>query len=234
MKSKVTTYLLYAIGEITLVVVGILIAVQIDDWNKQRERLQLEITTLKQIKSNLQMTVISLNKCIEDYREEGQLIKEGLHYIKKYQNLPDSMHKNLIYVLFFPTPKLNTSAYENLKNIGTDLIRNDTLRSKIIRIHEDDFYYLINELDQAQRNLKTTITPMLTKYIRIDATNRENRDFPEVSITNMDDLTKDEAFINTLYYCQSYEKLGFHDTSSIRNHVEELIAEIDKELERLK
>jgi len=37
MNNKITTYLLYAIGEIFLVVIGILIAVQIDDWNKRRE-----------------------------------------------------------------------------------------------------------------------------------------------------------------------------------------------------
>ncbi|NQZ77011.1 MAG: hypothetical protein HRT61_13050 [Ekhidna sp.] len=36
-ENKVTTYLLYAIGEIVLVVVGILIAVSIDDWNNERQ-----------------------------------------------------------------------------------------------------------------------------------------------------------------------------------------------------
>ena len=49
-ENKVTTYLLYAIGEIFLVVVGILIAVQIDNWNeaqKEKESLNEYLIALK-------------------------------------------------------------------------------------------------------------------------------------------------------------------------------------------
>ena len=62
-ENKFTTYLLYAIGEIILVVVGILIAVQIDEWNKGREaknitnsylvNLETEIETNKEILSDI-------------------------------------------------------------------------------------------------------------------------------------------------------------------------------------
>lgn len=37
MNNKFTTYLLYAVGEVFLVVIGILIAVSIDDWNQKKE-----------------------------------------------------------------------------------------------------------------------------------------------------------------------------------------------------
>ena len=48
--NKVATYLLYAIGEIFLVVIGILIAVQIDNWNeaqKEKENLKEYLVALK-------------------------------------------------------------------------------------------------------------------------------------------------------------------------------------------
>ncbi len=51
MNNKFTTYLLYAIGEIFLVVIGILIAVSIDDWNtesKQRSSLNEYLVTLEE------------------------------------------------------------------------------------------------------------------------------------------------------------------------------------------
>ncbi len=35
-ENKVTKYFLYAIGEIVLVVIGILIALQINNWNVQK------------------------------------------------------------------------------------------------------------------------------------------------------------------------------------------------------
>ena len=46
MKNKFTTYLFYAIGEITLVVFGILIAVQIDTWNKSKNDRKKELSYL--------------------------------------------------------------------------------------------------------------------------------------------------------------------------------------------
>lgn len=57
--NKVTTYLLYAIGEIVLVVVGILIAVQIDDWNEQNKLHEEEQKILnnlsKEVSYNIQV-----------------------------------------------------------------------------------------------------------------------------------------------------------------------------------
>ena len=35
-ENKFSKYLLYAIGEILLVVIGILIALQVDSWNEER------------------------------------------------------------------------------------------------------------------------------------------------------------------------------------------------------
>ena len=41
-EDKVGKYMKYAIGEIVLVVIGILIALQINNWNKERIRRQLK------------------------------------------------------------------------------------------------------------------------------------------------------------------------------------------------
>ena len=45
-------YLLYAIGEIALVVIGILIALQINNWNEDRKEQDLEIEYLNGIKQD--------------------------------------------------------------------------------------------------------------------------------------------------------------------------------------
>ena len=41
-ENKASTYLLYALGEVFLVVIGILIAVQIDNWNEARKESNQE------------------------------------------------------------------------------------------------------------------------------------------------------------------------------------------------
>ncbi len=43
MENKTTKYLLYAFGEILLVVIGILIALQVNNWNEGRKQRQVEL-----------------------------------------------------------------------------------------------------------------------------------------------------------------------------------------------
>ena len=53
-ENKISTYILYAIGEITLVVIGILIAVQIDDWSQNQTDRKLEQAYVQNLKEDLQ------------------------------------------------------------------------------------------------------------------------------------------------------------------------------------
>jgi len=52
-ENKVSIYLIYAIGEVVLVVFGILIALQINNWNESKILTKKEIANLKEIKKNL-------------------------------------------------------------------------------------------------------------------------------------------------------------------------------------
>ena len=49
-KNRMRKYLIYAIGEIVLVVIGILIALQINSWNQDYQRSKLEQVLLAQVK----------------------------------------------------------------------------------------------------------------------------------------------------------------------------------------
>src|SRR5210317_2049235 len=53
-ENKVTPYLLYAIGEIVLVVIGILIALQINNWNENRKSKILERKMLFELAKSLE------------------------------------------------------------------------------------------------------------------------------------------------------------------------------------
>jgi len=49
-ENKFSKYLLYAIGEIILVVIGILIALSINNWNQNSTRNKLELEALKNLR----------------------------------------------------------------------------------------------------------------------------------------------------------------------------------------
>ncbi len=79
MENKTSKYFKYAIGEIILVVIGILIALQINNWNEEHKINKIRTQKLSQIESDLRADVVSL--------EEGILIKEKeMATLKNYRD----------------------------------------------------------------------------------------------------------------------------------------------------
>ncbi|MGZ0016358.1 DUF6090 family protein [Yeosuana sp. AK3] len=100
-QGKTSNYLKYAIGEIVLVVVGILIALQINNWNEDRkgklqmlvnissikEDIQTEISDFQRIKSVLQNQIESGGHIIPIMESETRFIKDSLQFILAFQSL---------------------------------------------------------------------------------------------------------------------------------------------------
>ena len=68
-ENKFSKYLLYAIGEILLVVIGILIALQINNWNEQKKLDIVERKTLINLKNEFEANLRHL-KNIKNVRED--------------------------------------------------------------------------------------------------------------------------------------------------------------------
>jgi hypothetical protein len=82
-ENKLGKYLTYAIGEILLVVIGILIALQINNWNENRKLQSTKQIYLKQLladfetdKDYAKSTIISLDSSIAKYNNYNKIFKE--------------------------------------------------------------------------------------------------------------------------------------------------------------
>jgi len=132
-------YARYAIGEIVLVVVGILIALSINNWNENQKENQLEREFLIRLRTDLisDSTYYSKrNRDAENYiRANRDFIKELYNEQHNYADV-----KNLFVTLSLLSEPLTSqqSTYKELINDGKlNLIRNVELKSSLINYYRD-------------------------------------------------------------------------------------------------
>ena len=135
MKNQTGKYLKYAIGEIILVVIGILIALSINNWNESRKELKAEKATINNLKLEFQKNTIELDDNIEttqDIINAGQVLLANIGPNYEYGTL-----KN-VDSLISMTPRMSIwdpSLYtlSDIKNSGKlSNLSNEELKLELI------------------------------------------------------------------------------------------------------
>ena len=93
-------YLRYAIGEIVLVVIGILIALQINNWNEDRKTQQRLTAFLTEIQSDLSNDIIKANSIIDEYIANDSILRQ-IRYNKIINTLENHTELRVHYIKFF-------------------------------------------------------------------------------------------------------------------------------------
>ena len=139
-------YLFYAIGEILLVVIGILIALQINNWNLERIERKNEEKILQDLKVEFQENLIDAKRVYKGNEQIYNAISQ-IQVNTLNENYNQKVLDSLIYHVFdwFDyTPKPGAS--DNLINAGNlNLIRNEQLRNLLTlwpgivdELHDDE------------------------------------------------------------------------------------------------
>ena len=137
MENKTSKYFKYAIGEIILVVIGILIALSINNWNENKKAKEKEVKLLIELKDDLQETKTDLITDIE----KAQNIMATTNTIYKAiiedqisEITPFKLSTNYLLDTAKLFPKL--SAYEAIQSEGITIITNDNLRKRITNFYQ--------------------------------------------------------------------------------------------------
>lgn len=173
-ENKFGKYLLYAIGEIILVVIGILIALSINNWNEEGENRIKENGILKElnkdfasnkkqfdtIKSNYILALESIEKIISFYPYEKNRIPIDSFY--KYR------HKAFKTYTFNPS---NGTVESIISSSTFEIIQNDTLRNYLLS-WKDILSDYNEEVDGAYSFLENEILHF--EYTYFDKFNEQN------------------------------------------------------------
>ena len=151
-ENNFQSYLRYAIGEVVLVVVGILIALSINNWNDHRKDVVKEKELLLSLRSNLMINTDILKTDMKQYQSYSNDCDSILKAIK-FKNLEmDSLPYYFHYARLPFNIKLSYAGYESLKSIGFDIIYNNTLRNEIINLFEFTYSETTDKLNTAFSN----------------------------------------------------------------------------------
>lgn len=92
-EGKTKRYFQYAIGEIVLVVIGILIALQINNWNEQRKKINLSDQALLELQDEVQTTMKLINKKNKVNIMASNIMKKYLEdgYVNATESVKDTV-----------------------------------------------------------------------------------------------------------------------------------------------
>ena len=188
-ENKFSKYLIYAIGEIILVVIGILIALQINNQNEFRKDRGKEQIFLNKLKSNLDTDKVTYHSIIKKHDEFGKSIDTLTKILQnKISVNPEIFNKNVGAVYEMSQFTVTKTAFDNLLGSGNlDIISNDSLAEKILL-----YYREVEKLDKGIDNVffvqsMDNITPYMLA-------NFDSRDFE----TSYDKLKEDSFFYNSI------------------------------------
>jgi hypothetical protein len=135
-ENKFSKYFIYAIGEIFLVVIGILIALAINNNNEENKTKIKELNYLTGIKSDLQLNIIQLNNYIETRETSVSSAETILDFFNnKKEPTPDEFnYHNLNVQVWYPFKK-NDNTYQELINSGNlAIISNDSIKDILVNM----------------------------------------------------------------------------------------------------
>jgi hypothetical protein len=226
--NKFGKYLLYAVGEILLVVIGILIALQVDNWNEERKLKKEEFLILAELKADLEETLNdlqfgkSLNEStIENYRT----ILSAIENDEPHSNEID---KACFFINAFYVPSFRRTTYETLKS-ETKILSNDSLKRKISDLYDSRFTYLTEDqlkIEWAIYNQQTLLYG--NKYLRY-----KDSDVPAVYPVDFERMKSDSGFINYLSSLIGFRKYGIGVYSSTIEAIQEVIISIEREMKEM-
>lgn len=152
--NKFSTYLLYAIGEIFLVVVGILIALQIDNWKKEKYNKKLVSQYRKALISDLKLDTARLNSNIKAIQEDF----DKMVSFNKRMSSPEANFDTVYQIarheflgFFDPIHELNRSTVITLLSTGDINLFDEETKRAIVQ-HNLDQSVEIKLMDENVKN----------------------------------------------------------------------------------
>lgn len=218
LKNKWVEYLL----EILVIVIGILIAFTLNNWNEtKKERLE-EIQAITELRESLKYDLEQNNlRSIPLLRNDIDLCQRILDNIEQGLHHNDSI--DYIFLSRYTSFNPKYIAYKSLENKGIDLVRNDRLKNAIVEIYDYEYPLLKNRIEQNDfARLNGFIRPFLRKHFYVSEQNK-------LEPIDMVSLYRNHEFKQLVFFIERTRNNRLRQRLRLISKVEKVINQINQE-----
>ncbi|MEJ2162521.1 MAG: hypothetical protein P8X60_04170 [Robiginitalea sp.] len=170
-KGKYSRYLLYAIGEFLLLIFGILIALQVDNWNEDRKERMEEVRILEQLVEDFNTNKLIINNSDNEYKRVLRHIDAALRHTGPRVTLPPSAVFDSIDNLWTPTVELLHTNASAEYGLNLEPVTNNQLKLAVMAFPATFSQY--KELENTLKDLTGNQHMIRQKYIPLIANEQE-------------------------------------------------------------
>jgi hypothetical protein len=230
-ENKFSKYLLYAIGEIILVFIGIAMALQFNNWNEAKKTREKEQQVLTEIVSDLEYTLVDLDRVINTRTNNIKRSINSIHTIIDVLETDKPYHDSLAYHFratnAYDNIDFKTSGYQSLVSIGTDLVEDPKLRSAIGKFHTSS----INDTQGGFEEVHLDFYSYMIDYYRKKFTSVFEGDAHGKMIPNdFNALKKDTEYIQSLKAFLGVNITYFDTLTKVNTEAKQLKKDIENYL----
>lgn len=217
-EGKTINYIKYAIGEILLVVIGILIALQINTWNQNHQQAKLEKRILMEIDNNLKDDLIDVQDEIESFEITMRLDSILIQHFRSKQPFSDSIGAFLHVVEMSPHLSPGQNGYKLLESKGIDVISIDSLRMQISNLYERSYPYYMTYARERFQIIESEIKPFWTRNFYIEK--HEQWPFRKRIPVDYDQLLDDRRFIPIIQVSSFQASVMLNRSKDLKEEIE--------------
>ena len=163
---KFTKYLLYAVGETVLIVIGILIALQINNWNENRKESRAIKSVLIEIKEDLIEDQLELMHSIEQHKKDFEAQKRILSALEAKSSYNEGVRSDLGRIFLARNIFSASKGYDLLKELNLGILRDKELRILLTKYYERDIPLVYRELRDDKLEFENFWLPYVRLHFR--------------------------------------------------------------------
>ena len=204
-QNKTGKYLKYAIGEIVLVVIGILIALSINNWNENRKQNAQIAKYAKSLVQDLEKDIAMIDTINNTSKQISYRIDSLANYVRnsKIEDISNLDIICLTWVRLYRPYSWNRATLEEIKNSGSlRLINNEEISNRIVKYdtqsnHMDEDYYEDKEQSEnANKLLNKLVNNNYPNMVELAEMLRFTTNYGQINDTFIDPIYKEAQEYN--------------------------------------